>query len=85
MYQSLIHRYAVGLFVGATITILILATTVWVFLTKQKTKRPSLILINNGDSKSLNSDNSKDSGTGESTKRSQEQIYNDCKYLHNML
>lgn len=45
-----------------------------------KAKRPSPALINNADNKSINSTNSKDSGTGESTKRSEEQIYNECNY-----
>lgn len=80
MYQSLIHKYAIGMILVAVISCIIITSAVWVFFI-YKDKRPSLNLINNADNKSLSSTNSKDSGTGESTKRSQELIYNECKYL----
>lgn len=46
-----------------------------------RAKHTSPNLINNADDKSLNSSNSKDSGTGESPKRSQEQLYNEGNFL----
>lgn len=45
-----------------------------------RVRHSSSNLLNNADNKSLSSSNSKDSGTGESTKRSQE-LYNECEYL----
>lgn len=79
MYRSLIHKYAVGLILVVVISCIIITSTIWAFFI-YKAKHPSLNLINNADNKSLSSTNSKDSGTGESTKRSQELVYNECKY-----
>ncbi|KAF0763529.1 leucine-rich repeats and immunoglobulin-like domains protein 3 [Aphis craccivora] len=77
LYQSLIHEYTLGLVVIAIILCIIIISSIWVLFV-YKAKRPSPNLINNSDNKSLDSSNSKDSGTGESTKRSQEQLFNEC-------
>lgn len=81
VYRSLIHEYAFGL-IGIVIVLCILITfAIWMLLI-YKDRYSSTNLINNSlDDKSLNSTNSKDSGTGESPKRSQEQLYNECKSL----
>lgn len=81
MYRSLVHEYALWLIVIAIIVCIIITSVIWVLFI-YKAKNPSSTLINNADNKSLNSSNSKDSGTGESPKRSQEQLYNDCKFKH---
>lgn len=78
MYRSLFHEYALGLTVLAIIVCIVITSGTWVTFI-YKAKNPTSNLINNADNKSLNSSNSKDSGTGESPKRSQEQLYNDCK------
>lgn len=78
MYQSLIHEYTLGLIVIAIIVCIVVISTIWVLFV-YKARHPSSNLINNDDNKSLESSNSKDSGTGESTKRSQELLYNECK------
>uniref|UniRef100_A0A2S2QU68 Leucine-rich repeats and immunoglobulin-like domains protein 1 n=1 Tax=Sipha flava TaxID=143950 RepID=A0A2S2QU68_9HEMI len=77
LYRSLIHDYAIGLTVIAIILCIVITSGIWIsFICKSK--NPTSNLINSADNKSLNSSNSKDSGTGESPKRSQEQLYNDC-------
>lgn len=78
MYRSLIHEYTLGFIVIAIIVCIIIISAIWVLFV-YKARRPSSNLINSADNKSLDSSNSKDSGTGESTKRSQEQLFNDCK------
>lgn len=77
LYRSLIHEYTLGLIVIAIIVCIVIISTIWVLFV-YKARRPSSNLINNADNKSLDSSNSKDSGTGESTKRSQEQLFNEC-------
>ncbi|KAL4125958.1 hypothetical protein QTP88_010193 [Uroleucon formosanum] len=76
LYRSLIHEYTLGLVVIAIILCIVIISTIWVLFV-YKARRPSSNLINSADNKSLDSSNSKDSGTGESTKRSQEQLFND--------
>ncbi|XP_025208632.1 leucine-rich repeats and immunoglobulin-like domains protein 3 isoform X2 [Melanaphis sacchari] len=77
LYRSLIHEYTLGLVIIVIIMCIIIIIAIWVLFV-YKAKRPSSNLINNADNKSLDSSNSKDSGTGESTKRSQEQLFNEC-------
>jgi len=77
VYRSLIHKHTLGVIVGAVILCIAIMFAFWMVFIR-KAKHPSAALINNVDNKSLNSTNSKDSGTGESTKRSQEQLYNEC-------
>lgn len=81
VYRSLIHEYSLGLVVIAIIVCIVIISTIWVLFV-YKARRPSSNLINSADNKSLDSSNSKDSGTGESTKRSQEQLFNDCKFYY---
>ncbi|XP_050425789.1 leucine-rich repeats and immunoglobulin-like domains protein 3 [Adelges cooleyi] len=77
-YRSLIYEYALGLVIIAVIVCVVITSAIWVLFI-YRTRRPTLNLTNNiADDKSLNSTNSKDSGTGDSPKRSQEQLYNEC-------
>jgi hypothetical protein len=78
VYRSLIHEYTLGVVVIVIIMCIIIISAIWVLFV-YRAKRPSSNLINSADNKSLDSSNSKDSGTGESTKRSQEHLFNESK------
>lgn len=75
----MIYEHTLVVITVVVILCIVIVFAFWLMYVR-KTKRPLSALINNIDNKSLNSTNSKDSGTGESTKRSQEQIYNECTY-----
>lgn len=77
MYQNLIHQYALELAVIAVFVCISITFLLWIVYI-YKARRPILELTNNIDDKSLDSSDSKDSGTGESPKRSQE-LYTDSK------
>lgn len=77
MYQNLIQRYALELAVIAVVVCILITSLLWIVYI-YKARRPILELTNNVDNKSLDSSESKDSGTGESPKRSQE-LFTDCK------
>lgn len=80
VYRSLIHEHTLGVVVFAVVLCTVIMFGLWIVFIR-KTNNSSTALINNVDNKSLNSTNSKDSGTGESTKRSQELLYNECNIL----
>lgn len=81
VYRSLIHENAFGLVIIVIIACIVITLAVWLlFICRARKNRSSSLINNSADNKSLSSTNSKDSGTGESPKRSQEQLYNDCKY-----
>ncbi|XP_050530009.1 leucine-rich repeats and immunoglobulin-like domains protein 3 [Daktulosphaira vitifoliae] len=76
-YRSLIHDYALGLVIIAVIVCIVITSAIWVLFI-YRTRRSSSLINNSSDNKSINSMNSKDSGTGESPKRSEEQLYTEC-------